>query len=119
MKKTLSALFLSFSLLFTPSCSDDTDPNLTTNVVIFTRSECTRTHHAIDFLNDLKKKNNITYLVKDLSTAENRIQIKELAKKHNMPTGHVSTPIIFTDKGYTTGWDTGSPDKLKYLLNIR
>lgn len=119
MKKKLSTLFLTVCLFFTSGCSDNEDPSLTTNVLIFTRSECTRTHYAVDFLNDLKKNNNITYLIKDLSTGESRMQIKELAKKHNMPQGNVLTPIIFTDKGYTTGWDSRSPDVLKYLLNIR
>lgn len=118
MKKLfLMLLFLPIFLL-TTACSDDTD--MTTAAVIFTRPECTNTSKAIDFFNQLRNKNSlITYQIKDLSAAENRLLIQKFAKKHYISVKKLYTPIVFTPKGYSSGWNEKTPVKLKHLLNVR
>lgn len=116
--KKLSIILLAFSFLFITGCKDET--HLKTSAIIFTRSECTSTPDALKFFNKLKKKNNlITYEIKDLSKAENIELLKKFVKKHNIPTKSFLTPIIFTSKGYSSGWDFQTPYDLKILLNIR
>ena len=118
MKKLFLFVFSVCFLLFLSACSDDTE--LKTSAIIFTRPECTNTSNAIKFFQELQSKTAlITYQIKDLSLAENRLLIKEFAKKHHITVKQLYTPIIFTPKGYSAGWNEKTPNKLKFLLNIR
>lgn len=111
--------FLSIFLLFmTTACSDETI--MTTSAIIFTRPECTNTDKVVRFFDKLKEKHNsITYQIKDLSLAENRILIKKFASKHHLNTKQLYTPIVFTPKGFSSGWGERTKTDLKLLLNIR
>ncbi len=118
MKKLFLSLLSVFLLLFSSACTDETQLN--TSAVIFTRPECNNTEKAILFFNEIRNKTSlVTYQIKDLSIAENRLLIKKFAKKHHIELTKLYTPIIFTPKGYTSGWNDETPNKLKSLLNIR
>jgi arsenate reductase-like glutaredoxin family protein len=119
MKKFILILISCFSICLTSACSEN-EPTFSTSAVIFTRSQCQRTASAIDFFEELKgKDNNITYEIKDLSVGENRIMLKNLAKKYYLSKKAVPTPIIFTSKGFTLGWSEETKKKLKHQLNVR
>ena len=116
--KKLSIILLSFCLFILTGCKDET--RLKTSAIIFTRSECSRTGEALKFFNELKKRNNlITYEIKDLSQSQNIELLKKFVKKHGISAKQFLTPIIFTPKGYSAGWDYQTPYDLKILLNIR
>ncbi len=119
MKKLFLCLLTTICLITLGGCSDD-DTYLSTSAVIFTRPECPRSRLAIQFFNELKQKNNlITYEVKDLSIGENRTLVKKFKRKHHITAREIYTPIIFTPKGFSSGWDARTPEDLKLLLNIR
>ena len=119
MKKFILILISCFSICLAVACSK-TEPTFSTSAIIFTRSQCQRTGSAVEFFEELKKKNNsVTYEIKDLSVGENRLLLKNLAKKYYLSKKAVPTPIIFTAKGFTLGWSEETEKKLKQQLNIR
>ena len=118
MKKLLLSILSICFLLFSSACTDDTQIN--TSAIIFTRPECQNTEKALQFFSQIRSKTSlITYQIKDLSLAENRLLIKKFAQKHHIELTQLYTPIIFTPKGYTSGWDDKTSNNLKSLLNIR
>ena len=120
MKKFILIAISWFTILCTTACSDNETSYHPSSAIIFTRSQCQRTHFAIDFFKQLQQKDsNITYELKDLSVGENRILLKKLAKQHYLSKKAVPTPIIFTARGYTLGWDDKTEEALKSQLNTR
>ena len=119
MKKFLLILVSCLSICFASACSEN-EPTISSSAIIFTRSQCQRTKFAIEFFEELKKKDNsITYEIKELSAGDNRVLLKNLAKKYYLSKKAVPTPIIFTSKGFSLGWDEETEKKLKQQLNIR
>lgn len=119
MKKILFLLLICFSFLTITGCSDD-KVELSSSAIVFTRQECPQSKLAIEFLNNLKKKEgNFTFEIKELSITENRLLIKKLLKQFNISSKQLNRPIIFTSKGVSTGWDESTPKRLKELLNLR
>ncbi|MBO7244012.1 MAG: hypothetical protein J6V53_01850 [Alphaproteobacteria bacterium] len=118
MKKIFLSLCSICLILSITACTDET--NLSTSAIIFTRPECTSTDQALRFFRKLQNKTGIiTYEIKDLSIAQNRILIKKFAKKHHISGQNLYTPIIFTPKGYSSGWNKQTEENLKFLLNVR
>lgn len=119
MKRFFLSFLIVFCFITLSGCSDD-DTYITTSAIIFTRPECPRSRLAIQYFNELKQKNNlITYEIRDLSIAENRVLVKKFRRKHHITAQQIYTPIIFTPKGFSSGWDERTPEELKLLLNIR
>lgn len=106
-------------MLFTlTGCSDNTE--FSTDAIIFTKTECPASKLALEFFQELnKKENRITYQIRDISIANNRILLEKMGKKYDISAQVVYTPVIFTDKGFTSGWGPETPSDLKILLNIR
>lgn len=120
MLKIFYTLLFSLSFLFLSGCSDELD--ITTSAVIFTRPECQRCHEAITYFETVLKaeNNSLTLSIKDLSLGKNRSLLQKYARAYHIEKGTISTPVIFTPKGYIAGWDAQtSPNQLKTLLNIR
>lgn len=120
MKKIILTVVSCVSIFLNTACSDEVLTSSNQTVLIFSRSQCVRTPQAIEFLKELKQKDsNIRYELKDLSVGENRIMLKKLANQYELSKVSVPTPIIFTPKGYTLGWDSKTGETLKIQLNIR
>lgn len=118
MLKKIYSIFL-FLFLFT-GCSDEVD--FKTSAVVFTRPECDHCQDALEYIETILKPNNqaLTFEIKDLSQGESRKLLKKYAHMYNIEKSHLQTPIIFTPKGYMSGWKIeNSQIQLKMLLNIR
>lgn len=118
MKKFFLSLISICLLSLTIGCADET--TIKTSAIVFTRPECSNTSKLLDFFKQLNANNNlITYQIKDLSMAENRILVQKFAQKHHITVKQLYTPIVFTPKGYSAGWGERTKEDLKLLLNIR
>lgn len=118
MKKIFLSLFSICFFILISGCSDETE--ITTSAVVFTRPECSNSAKLINFFTQLRSNNNlITYQIKDLSIAENRILIQKFSKKYHITAKQLYTPIVFTPKGFSSGWNDSTEEELKLLLNIR
>lgn len=120
MFKKIYICCLAFMLLCFLGCSDELD--IKTSAIIFTRSECQRCQEAFEYIEKTLKPDNqsLTFEIKDLSKGENRTLLRKYARIYHIEKGTLPTPIIFTPKGYMSGWENEtSPAQLKMLLNIR